>query len=96
MHGAEQILDILSPHGNTGLKNAKVTGTISKQYDKQLKGYLYPLDASGGNRIQYPKDDKIGLSLLQPFLVLQVYIPTGKQFSFELSVTDTNKVRFLF
>ncbi len=106
MQGTDhQIIEILTPHGTTSLKNAKIFGgSVSKTYDKQLKGYFYPLDSSSssGAKIQFPKDEKAGLGLTFPFLVLQILIPSGKQFGFEVSImvesatNSSTKVRGFF
>jgi len=93
MYGSEQITEILIPHGtNTGLKNAKITGMVAKTYDKQLKGYFFPLDVSCSSKIIFPKDEKIGLGIIQPFLVMQLWLPAMKQFSVEVTISDANKV----
>eukprot|EP01022_Parablepharisma_sp_SALTPOND_P014533 TRINITY_DN1987_c0_g1_i1.p1 TRINITY_DN1987_c0_g1~~TRINITY_DN1987_c0_g1_i1.p1 ORF type:complete len:697 (+),score=20.59 TRINITY_DN1987_c0_g1_i1:1693-3783(+) len=89
MYG-DQVVEILPLHGTAAMKNAK--GAVVKTYDKQLRGYIYPMDTSSSCKMQFPKEDKVGLSLSQPFLVLQALIPLGKQFNFEVTLTDIHKV----
>jgi len=57
-----------------------------------MKGYIYNLDSQA--KISVPKDDKETLGLIQPFLVLQIYIPMGKNLHIEVGLTDAAKVSF--
>lgn len=83
-------------------KKCKVTGsssTIRKQYDKDVKSYVYILEGEPTTtKIQFPKDDKLGLFLTQKFLVFQLFLPVGRPFSFEVAVSDheLNKRRIFF
>ena len=78
--------------GANSLKNAKTAGSVTKVYDKALKGYTFDLEVNSKSKLQLPKDDKASLSLTQPYLVLQVLTMSGKQFSFEVVITDNSKV----
>ena len=83
-------------------KKCKVTGSTSsvqKQYDKDVKSYVYILEGEPTTtKIQFPKEDKHGLFLTQKFLVFQLFVPVGRPFSFEIAVTDQtqNKRRIFF
>ena len=57
-----------------------------------MKGYIYNLD--GQAKISVPKEDKESLGLIQPFLVLQIYIPVGKNLHIEVGLTDAAKVTY--
>jgi hypothetical protein len=57
-----------------------------------MKGYIYNLD--GQAKISVPKEDKESLGLIQPFLVLQIYIPVGKNLHIEVGLTDAAKVNY--
>jgi len=50
------------------------------------------MDHNPNCKLQFPKDDKLSLALLQPFLVLQIFIPKGKPFTLELLIADSSKV----
>eukprot|EP01017_Pseudomicrothorax_dubius_P036390 TRINITY_DN5202_c0_g1_i7.p1 TRINITY_DN5202_c0_g1~~TRINITY_DN5202_c0_g1_i7.p1 ORF type:complete len:451 (-),score=87.42 TRINITY_DN5202_c0_g1_i7:555-1907(-) len=63
---------------------------IKNEFDKSLKTFVYELEGSSC-KLQLPKDDKQELGLVQPYIVLQIYIAPGQQFGFELVVTDTTK-----
>lgn len=87
---------MFSAQGRDSLsKKWKVTGTsanIHKQYDKDVKSYVYVLDGEPiTTKIQFPKEDKQGLFLTQKFLVFQLYLPLGRPFSFEVAVSDHNQ-----
>jgi hypothetical protein len=44
-------------------------------------------------KLQFPKEEKQELALVQPFLVFQLFLPVGEPFSIELAVTDTGKAK---
>ncbi|KAG8127941.1 hypothetical protein E2320_014823, partial [Naja naja] len=81
-------VEIFSAQGkNTGTK-WKISGNpsvIGKEYDKEVKGFVFVLEGSGQtNKMQLPKETKQTLGLIQQFLVLQIYVPLGQDFSAEL------------
>ena len=43
--------------------------------------------------MQFPKEDKQELALVQHYLVFQIFLPVGTAFSIEITVTDTTKVK---
>ena len=91
-------MEVFSGQGRDPLsKKCRVTGnasSIQKQYDKDVKSYVYILEGEPTTtKIQLPKDDKQTLFLLQKFLVLQLYVPVGRPFSFELGVSVTNQAQ---
>ena len=74
---------------------AKIIGSINKVYDKQIKSYYYGITTSSVSRFQIPKNDQSGLNLCYSTIVLQIWIPRGRIFSFEVMTTDNNKVFYL-
>uniref|UniRef100_A0A8C6WZI9 Zgc:162324 n=1 Tax=Neogobius melanostomus TaxID=47308 RepID=A0A8C6WZI9_9GOBI len=65
-------------------------GTIHKEYNKEIKGFVYCLEGSSQTvKMQMPRNGKMSLGLLQRFLVFQVNVPHDRDFSIELMVTDT-------
>ena len=62
------------------------------KYLIMLKGYIYELDGGIKTKIQFPKEDKQELALVQHYLVFQIFLPIGTAFSIEITVTDTAKV----
>ncbi|XP_023661231.2 protein CFAP20DC isoform X2 [Paramormyrops kingsleyae] len=91
------VVDIFSAQGKDPVAKWKLHGgqsAISKVFDKEMKGFVYILEGSSqANKMQMPKDNKIMLGLSQRFLVLQVYLPLGKDFSTELIVTDLESLK---
>ncbi|XP_070789625.1 protein CFAP20DC [Pituophis catenifer annectens] len=90
-------VEIFSAQGkNTGTK-WKISGNpsvIGKEYDKEVKGFVFVLEGSGQtNKMQLPKETKQTLGLIQQFLVLQMYIPLGQDFSAELLITDLGNIK---
>ncbi|XP_035236445.1 uncharacterized protein C3orf67 homolog isoform X1 [Anguilla anguilla] len=91
------VVDIFSAQGNDPVANWKLYGSqtaISKEFDREMKGFVYILEGSSQkNRMQMPKDSRMALGLSQRFLVLQVFVPMGKDFSTELMVTDSGNLK---
>ena len=89
-HGGPAV-EIFSTVGKNPLEKWKVSGGgVEKIYDSSVKGYIFTLE--GQAKIQLPKDEKETLGLIQPFLVLQIYIPLGKNLHIEIGITDSTKV----
>lgn len=57
-----------------------------------MKGYVINIDSSNISKIQFPKEEKSCLGLLQTYLVLQIYIHKSKSFTIELIIADSTKV----
>ncbi|KAL7891640.1 hypothetical protein AOLI_G00011160 [Acnodon oligacanthus] len=91
------IVEIFSAQGKDPVAKWKLSGgqpSISKVFDKEVKGFVYSLEGSSQtHRMQLPKDGKTPLVLIQKFLVLQVNVPLGKDFSTELVVTDQGHLK---
>ncbi|KAM6467838.1 protein CFAP20DC isoform 2-T5 [Liasis olivaceus] len=90
-------VEIFSAQGkNTGTK-WKIFGNpsvIGKEYDKEVKGFVFVLEGSSQtNKMQLPKETKQTLGLIQQFLVLQIYVPLGQDFSAELLITDLGNIK---
>lgn len=90
--------EILSPQGSNPLALWKVNAGVQKVYDKALKASVYQLLPNGTHALmQSPKDErnKQGLGLVQPYLVLQVFLPQSRErpFSLEIGITDCSRTR---
>ncbi|CAI5767615.1 Hypothetical predicted protein [Podarcis lilfordi] len=90
-------VEIFSAQGkNPGMK-WKVSGSpsvIGKEFDKQVKGFVFVLEGSSQtNKMQLPKETRQALGLIQQFLVLQIYVPLGQDFSTELLITDLGNIK---
>ena len=68
-----------------------------KFYEKTVKGYVILID-SHNTKLQIPGSDKLTLSLVQPFLVLQIFILPTQPFTLEIAITDisNSKRRIVF
>ncbi|XP_070348711.1 protein CFAP20DC isoform X2 [Equus asinus] len=65
-----------------------------QEFDKEVKSFVFVLEGSSQtNKIQLPKENKQILGLIQRFLVLQIYIPLGQDFSTELLITDLGNIK---
>ncbi|KAI7808014.1 uncharacterized protein C3orf67 homolog [Triplophysa rosa] len=91
------IVDIFSAQGQDPVAKWKLFGrkpSITKVFDKEVKGFVYSLDGSSQtHKMQLPKDGKMALGLIQRFLILQVNVPLGKDFSAEFLVTDEEHLK---
>ncbi|XP_013404893.1 uncharacterized protein C3orf67 homolog [Lingula anatina] len=83
--------EVFSAQGKDPVANWKLSGGsgIRKVYDKEVKSYIYSLEGSGATtKMHIPKDSKQSLTLVQRFLVFQVWVPKGGDFSIEVGITD--------
>ncbi|XP_067316362.1 uncharacterized protein C3orf67 homolog [Pseudorasbora parva] len=90
-------VDVFSAQGKDPVAKWKLCGrkpSITKVFDKEMKGFVYSLEGSSQtHKMQLPRDNKIALGLIQKFLILQVNIPLGKDFSTEFVVTDEEHLK---
>ncbi|MCO5583158.1 hypothetical protein L7F22_037067 [Adiantum nelumboides] len=85
---------VFTAQGSNPAFNCKIFGkSVHKVYDKTVKGYIYNCLGGMSSKIQFPKDEKLGLQLVQPYLVLQIFVPKGQHFSLELRAADTQGTR---
>ncbi|GCB66323.1 hypothetical protein scyTo_0014980 [Scyliorhinus torazame] len=80
-------VEIFSSQGKDPVAKWKLCGSpaVQKVFDKEVKSYVYILEGSSQrNKMQLPKDSKQTLGLIQRFLVLQLCVPVGQDFSTEL------------
>ena len=61
-------------------------------FEKAVKGFILSLE-SPGLKMTLPADDRHSLNLIQPYLVLQVWIDQGQSFSLELAITDSTNTK---
>ncbi|XP_058633740.1 uncharacterized protein C3orf67 homolog isoform X3 [Onychostoma macrolepis] len=90
-------VDIFSAQGKDPVAKWKLYGrksSITKLFDKEVKGFVYSLEGSSQtHKMQLPKDSKMTLGLIQRFLILQVNVPLGRDFSTEFLVTDEEHLK---
>ncbi|XP_043373898.1 protein CFAP20DC isoform X16 [Dermochelys coriacea] len=90
-------VEIFSAQGKNPGAKWKIYGSPSaiwKEFDKEVKGFVFVLEGSSQtNKIQLPKETRQTLGLTQQFLVLQIYVPLGQDFSTELLVTDLGNIK---
>ncbi|XP_058144678.1 protein CFAP20DC isoform X9 [Dasypus novemcinctus] len=90
-------VEIFSAQGKNPGAKWKILGSpsvICKEFDKEVKSFVFVLEGSSQtNKIQLPKENKQILGLIQRFLVLQIYIPLGQDFSTELLITDLGNIK---
>nr|KAF6420009.1 hypothetical protein HJG59_001874 [Molossus molossus] len=90
-------VEIFSAQGKNPGAKWKILGSPSviwKEFDKEVKSFVFVLEGSSQtNKIQLPKENKQILGLIQRFLVLQIYIPMGQDFSTELLITDLGNIK---
>ncbi|XP_006892254.1 PREDICTED: uncharacterized protein C3orf67 homolog [Elephantulus edwardii] len=90
-------VEIFSAQGKNPGAKWKILGSPSviwKEFDKEVRSFVFVLEGSSQtNKIQLPKESKQILGLIQRFLVLQIYIPLGQDFSTELLITDLGNIK---
>ncbi|XP_064013028.1 protein CFAP20DC isoform X2 [Pogoniulus pusillus] len=90
-------VEIFSAQGKNPVAKWKICGNpaaIRKEYDKEIKGFVFVLEGSSQiNKMQLPKETTQTLGLIQPFLTLQVFVPSGQDFSTVLMITDLGNIK---
>ncbi|XP_023790984.1 uncharacterized protein C3orf67 homolog isoform X1 [Cyanistes caeruleus] len=90
-------VEILSAQGKNPGTKWKIFGNpsaISKEYDRELKGFVFVLEGNSLiNKMKLPRETKQTLGLVQQFLTLQIFVPLGKDFSTELLITDFDNIK---
>ncbi|XP_037535719.1 uncharacterized protein C3orf67 homolog [Nematolebias whitei] len=91
------VFDIFSGQGKDPVAKWKLCGgtsAIHKEYNKEVKGFVYCLEGSSQTvKMQMPENAKMSLRLIQRYLVLQVNIPRSHDFSTELVITDSEHLK---
>lgn len=68
--------------------------TIARSYNKEMKTYVLDVDGPVGSKITMPEaPEKQVLGIIQPFLLMQLFIPKDQIFSLNLGVADCSKNR---
>ncbi|XP_041281931.1 protein CFAP20DC [Onychostruthus taczanowskii] len=92
-----RFVEIFSAQGKNPGAKWKIFGNpsaISKEYDKELKGFVFVLEGNSLiNKMKLPRETKQTLGLVQQFLTLQIFVPLGKDFSTELLITDFDNIK---
>lgn len=90
-------VEIFSAQGKNPGAKWKIFGSpsvIGKEFDREVKGFVFVLEGSSQtNKMQLPKGTRQTLGLIQQFLVLQIYVPLGQDFSTELLITDLGNIK---
>ncbi|XP_078517641.1 protein CFAP20DC isoform X2 [Lissotriton helveticus] len=90
-------VEIFSAQGKDPTAKWKLSGSQSaiwKVFDKDVKSFVFVLEGSSQtNKMQLPKENKQTLGLIQRFLILQVHVPLGQDFSAELLITDLGNIK---
>ncbi|XP_056380479.1 protein CFAP20DC isoform X7 [Hyla sarda] len=90
-------VDVFSAQGKDPVAKWRLFGgqsAIWKDFDKEVKSFVFVLEGSSQTiKMQLPKENKQMLGLIQRFLVLQLYIPLGQDFSAELLITDLANIK---
>lgn len=86
-------VEIFSPSGNDPLKVFKTSGSVTKIYDRGVKGFVLALEKDGTASSATCPSSKNSLGIVQPLLIVQLQIDSTKPFSIEIVVSDKAKQR---
>ncbi|KAM4722786.1 protein CFAP20DC [Rhinophrynus dorsalis] len=90
-------VEIFSAQGKDPTSRWKLSGSQSaiwKDFDKEVKSFVFILEGSSQTiKMQLPKESKQMLGLIQRFLILQLFIPLGQDFSAELLIADLANIK---
>ena len=85
-------LELYNPNNKELMNNWTFVGKSRKVYDKSVKSYMQLLDTGGLSKMKMPKDN-VSLGIVQGYVVFQIYLFSQKNFSIEISFSDTQKIR---
>ena len=88
-------MEILSVQGKDLTSKCKILGTSinggQREFDKSIKSNVLILEGeSTRTKVVIPKDEKQTLCILQPFLIIQLFVAAGVGFSLEAVVLDSS------
>lgn len=86
-------IELFNPNNKDQISNWKFTGKHYKTYDNLLRCSMYVLGSGGLSKMQIPKKPKDNLGIIQSFIVFQLYLFSPKQFSIEIAISDTKKIK---
>ena len=86
-------VEVWAATGSDPTQNWAIGSGVQKAYDKPVKGYIYRCDGSPSAKMQFPKEPRTPLGLVQPYLTLQIELTVDKPFSLELCISDAARTR---
>ena len=82
-------VSVLPPKGQDPAARWRRTGKIDRPYDKKARTHAYHLkDSSTRTSFEYPSEKSEHSSLTQPYLILQLQVPSEHGFALELGIVD--------
>ena len=84
-------IEVFTPQLLESLRNCAVSGSASRVFDRVCKCYVFALYNTAS--LEIPRNAKDSLAILQPFLVVQCYIPRGKSFTIEVAFIDHSNTK---
>ena len=88
-------LEILTIQAKDLTTKCKLLGSSlnggQRDFDKTIKSYILTLEGeSTRTKLVIPKDDKQSLCILQPYLIIQLWVASGASFSLEAMISDSS------
>jgi len=90
-------VELFSVQGKDPLSKLKLSGPhtcIKKEFNNDIRTFVLSLEGeTSTTKILFPKSSKQSLHITQPYLVFQIYIHSGRNFSLEVSLTDQKNLK---
>ncbi len=67
---------------------------VKRVYSKEVKGYCVSLKGARTTRLELPRRPRASLGITHRFVVVQLRAPAGRDCAVELTVSDTNHLRY--
>eukprot|EP00042_Codosiga_hollandica_P031773 m.195579 g.195579 ORF g.195579 m.195579 type:complete len:657 (+) comp53724_c0_seq2:105-2075(+) len=81
-------VEVFSAQGSNPLSAWRTHGKpLQKELDKEVKGIVFVVD--GAAALSAPKEEKQTLGLLQRYVIFQLLVPQGRDFTLSLLVSDS-------
>ena len=84
----EKFIELLNPNLSKTLDKISLSGPVSKISDKYTQSDVFSLSKSG--KLAMPRSPRQHLSMTNPFITIQIFIPSSKSFILDLSLLDSS------
>lgn len=86
-------IELFNPNSKDLMSTWRFEGQVKKVYDKTIKSNVHFMNTAGISKMIIPKSKNETLGILQGYMVFQFYLFQTKNFSIEIAISDTQKVK---
>lgn len=86
-------IELFNPNSKDLMSTWRFEGQVKKIYDKTIKSNVHFMNTGGISKMIIPKGKNETLGILQGYIVFQFYLFQIKNFSIEIAISDTQKIK---